>query len=74
MEEKVIAIKEKDTIISVGCGKYCFSVENNELTFDENVTEFYEKQSKDKLVNYLAIFDLCNFAFENNIFDEEINN
>ncbi len=72
MEEKVIAVKKDNVIISVGCGRNCFSVENGKLVYDEHIFEFKKKIGGLVFKDYKDVFDLCIFAFENNLFDEEI--
>lgn len=75
MSDKIVtAVKKNETVISICCGKYCFSVNNGVLEKDQNVEDFYKKQNTEKYKDYIATFDLCAFAYENEIYDNvEVN-
>jgi hypothetical protein len=73
MPNNVVAIKKDNIIISVWCGRNCFSVEDGKLVFDEHVFEFKKRIGGLVFKEYNDAFDLCVFAFENNLFDDEIN-
>lgn len=64
----VIAVKKDGKIVSVGCGKHCFAVENNTLEKDYHMDEFYSKIGKSK--EYNEAFLLCLFAYENDMYDK----
>jgi len=61
---KVILVKRKGLPYSVGCGKYCFFIENDELVKDECLVWIKHIQK-----DYEEAFELATFAFQNNIFD-----
>ena len=73
MNEKVIAIKANDKVVSVNYGHWNFTVTENVLEKNSQLEGFYAQMSKENLKKYLAAFELCQMAFENDMYDEERN-
>jgi hypothetical protein len=80
MEIKIELIKVDGIPVSVGAGRFCFSIEGGSITHNESsrigcqVVVESGVGDRDAIKKYDEAFDLATFAWENQIFDAIINN
>ena len=58
---KVTLVKKNDKIISIGAGKYCFAVENENVIIHSDAL---------RTSDYIDAYNLCRWALKNNLWDE----
>jgi hypothetical protein len=64
-------IKCQGSPISIGYGKFCFSIVNRQVA--DNMASRLGCQTNGNLSEYEKAFELCRFAWEHQMFDVEHN-